>query len=147
MPIRDADAMRRSLDNDYGVTAGPNAASSHLLALYVGDPMIPAAEGGGTEVDAVDNPGYDRAPVPRASWLPATAEGRKDLVAPIVLPDTAGEWDDAPDHWALLDADDPDVMWDCGPLGEPLEVEGAGSGPAVSVSIFYDDAVSSDDDD
>jgi hypothetical protein len=141
MPIRDVAAMNASLDNDYGTTRGPNAAASHELALFNGDPMIDVADGGGTELTALDNPGYARVTVSPADWLPA-ANGRKDLTSPKQLPATTGEWLESPTHWALIAAG---VMWDCAPLNEPLEVTGPGAGPLVSVTVFYDDAVVDDD--
>lgn len=145
MPIRDIAAMNRSLDNDYGTTAGPNAAASHLLALFVGDPMLPALEGGGVEADSVNHPGYGRVAILPADWLPAE-NGRKALAEPAQLPATTGEWDPEPDYWALFDVDGV-TMWDCGPLTDPLEVTGAGDGPLVAVAVYYDDAVTEPEDD
>jgi hypothetical protein len=132
--------MSRSLDNDYGTTRGPNAPSSHKLALFVGDPMVPLTDGGGVECDSVNHPGYGRVTVSPGDWL-AAVDGRKDLAAPKQLPATTGEWDPEPTHWGLFDGDDNTTLWDCGPLTEPLQVTGAGSGPLVSVRVYYDDAV------
>lgn len=143
MPIRDTAAMNASLDNDYGDDRGPNAAAYHLLALFAGDPMLDVVDGGGEELTSVDNPGYARVTIDPSDWLPA-ANGRKDLTGPAEFPATTGEWAESPSHWALF-APDGTTCWDCGPLTEPLDVTGAGSGPLVSVSVFYDDAVSVDE--
>lgn len=144
MPIRDVAAMNKSLDNDYGTTRGPNAPSSHKLALFDGDPMIAEIDGGGVEITNVNNPGYARVTVNPADWL-AAANGMKSLAAPKQLPATTGQWLDSPSHWALLDGSDNVTMWDCGPLSEPLEVTGAGSGPLVTFSVFYDDAITEEE--
>lgn len=141
MPIRDIAAMNRSLNNDYGTSRGPNAADSHQLALFVGDPMIPADDDGGVECAPGTHPGYARVTVNPGDWLPA-ADGRKMLTGPKQLPATTGEWDPEPDYWALFDGAVPGLMWDCGPLTAPLQVTGPGDGPLVSVAVFYDDAVS-----
>lgn len=145
MPIRDIVAMNRSLDNDYGTTRGPNAPAGHLLALFVSDPMLSVENGGNIECSAASHPGYARVSVAPENWLPA-ANGRKDLAAPKQFPATTGEWDPEPEYWALYDSAGA-VMWDCGPLSDPLQVTGAGSGPLVSVSVFYDDALAEPDED
>lgn len=137
MPIRDIAAMNRSLDNDYGPTRGPNAAASHLLALFDGDPMVDVAEGGGEEVSGN---GYARVSIAPADWSPA-ANGYKPMASPKVFPDTTAEWPNGASYWALIDGGDGVTMWDCGPLAEPLEITGPGPGPVVSISVFYDDAV------
>lgn len=132
MPIRDTAARTRSLDNDYGPTAGPQAPSSHLLALYVGDPMTTGVE--------VTGPGYERVEVPPAAWLPA-ADGMKLTDGPVFFPAPTGEWEDAVTHFLLLDGDDPTVGWDSAPLAEPLVVTGPGTPIEVVVAVFYDDSV------
>lgn len=140
MPIRDTAAMNHSLDDDYGTTRGPNAADSHLLTLWDGTPMIPVIDGGGSEI--VGN-GYARVEIFPADWSSAV-DGMKTLVAPVQFPATTGEWPEGAEYWGLIDAADGVTMWDCGPLAEPLEVTGAGDGPIVSVSVYYDDAVRTD---
>lgn len=133
MPIRDTAAMNASLDNDYGPTRGPNAAASHDVALYSGDPMIPADQGGGVEIDGG---GYARVPLAAADWEPADAGAKS--AAPVTFPDTTAAWATAATHWALFDGA---VMWDCGPLAEELVVTGPGSGPVVEVTVFYADSL------
>lgn len=139
MPIRDTAAMNASLNNDYGATKGPNAPASHELALFDGDPMIDALDGGGVEVAALDCPGYARVTLANdAGWL-AAADGMKKRAALAQFPATTGEWLTPVTHWALIASGG--VVWDCGPLTEPLEVTGAGDGPEVAVTVFYDDSV------
>lgn len=130
MPIRDLAARNSSLDNDYGTTAGPNAPASHLLALYVGDPFLDGYETAGG--------GYARVAVPAASWGPADG-GMKTTTAPVQFPATTAAWDQPVTHWALYDAAGV-VMWDTGPLTEPLDVTGSGPGPTVTPTVFYDDS-------
>lgn len=132
MPIRDTAAMDASLDNDYGLTRGPNAASSHSLAFFRGDPMTED----GVELDAGDCPGYARITVTAAQWL-ASADGFKSTVL-LTFPSTTGAWADFPTHAAMLDGD---TMWDCVPLLEPLAVTSAGPGPRLTFTVFYDDNV------
>lgn len=132
MPIRDVAAMNASLDNDYGTTRGPNAAASHDLALFVGDPLL-----GGVEVTGG---GYARVAVAAAAWA-AAVDGMKETTNPVAFPATTAAWANAATHWALYAGT---VMWDCGPLVEPLEVTGAGSGPLVQVAVFYDDSATSE---
>ena len=130
MPIRDDAARNASLDNDYGTTTGPHAAPSHLLALFVGDPFIDGYETSGG--------GYTRVAVAPADWLPADG-GMKTTVAPIQFPATTAAWSQPVTHWALYDNTGA-VMWDTGPLTEPLDVTGSGPGPTVTPTVFYDDS-------
>lgn len=132
MPIRDLAARNASLNNDYGATRGPNAPDAHSLALFSGDPMIDAGDGGGVEISGG---GYARVTIDQSEWLPA-ADGLKTLAAPKTFPATTGEWPDTVTHWALYDGS---TMWDCGPLAEEVDVTGAGAGPVVNVTVFYDD--------
>lgn len=130
MPIRDVAAQNASLDNDYGTTRGPNAAASHDVALFIGDPMNDGVE--------VTGSGYGRVTVPATGWALAD-DGFKTLTVPVEFPPPSGAYPDSVTHWALWAGS---VMWDCGPLTEPLDVTGASpSGPHVSVTVFYNDAV------
>jgi hypothetical protein len=132
MPIRDVAAMNASLDNDYGENRGPNAADSHDMALFVGDPMTD-----GVELDALDNPGYDRPTILPADWLDADA-GTKSTNGGVQFDNATAAWLDEATHWGLFDGS---VMWDCAPLAEPLVVSAAGTGPQVTPTVFYDDSV------
>lgn len=131
MPIRDVAAMNKSLDNDYGTTRGPNAPLSHALALYVGDPVVDGVE--------VSGGGYARVTILPADWAAAT-DGEKSLTAPAEFAAPTDTWGDTITHWALVGADG--LVWDTGTLTEPLDVTSAAlRGPLVSVTVFYDDAV------
>lgn len=141
MPIRDTAAMNRSLDNDYGTTAGPNSPASWQLALFDGDPMVPAVDGGGVELDATDCPGYARVTVAQSAFL-AASDGLKSTSAPVQFPTATADWTTTATHWALFDAASPTQMWDCSILGERIDVV-AGPGPSVIPTIFYDDAIQS----
>jgi len=143
VPIRDTAAMNRSLNNDYGTTAGPNAPTSWQLALFDGDPMVPAVDGGGVELTTTTAPGYARVTLAQSAFA-AASDGRKDLTSPAQFPNATAEWTTTVTHWALFDAANPTQCWDCAPLTEPLDVTAAGTGPAVTISIFYDDAVEAD---
>lgn len=125
MPIRDIVAQNRSLDNDYGTTRGPNAPDDFEVALF---DINPAS--GGVEITG---PGYARAALDSDDWLPAD-EGVKRVT--VAFPDSTDTWSQAT-YWGLYD---PVVglWWDCAPLVLPLNVTGAGTGPTVALSVFYD---------
>lgn len=133
MPIRDVAAMNASLNNDYGVSTGPNAPASHECALFNGDPLIDEADGGGVELNSTDCPGYARVLLSQAGW-PAAVDGVKSRL--VTFPDATGEWSVGATHWALIATGE--VFWDCGEIPDPLEVTGAGDGPQVEVTVFYD---------
>lgn len=139
MPIRDVAAMNKSLDNDYGSSAGSNAPASHEVALFFGDPLVDVSDGGGVELDATDCPGYARVTVAQGVWA-AASDGEKTVT--VTFPDPTGEWATAATHWGLYGADG--NWWDCGELVEPLEVTGAGDGPQLVVTVFYDDSLGLD---
>lgn len=128
MPIRDVAAQNSSLDNDYGVSAGPNAPSEHELAIFAGDPLLD-----GAELTDADCPGYSRLTVEQGDW-PAAADGAKTLSVNLYAP--TGEWSTVGTHWALIAAGE--VVWDCGEFVDPVVVTGAGDGPLVVVTVFYD---------
>lgn len=134
MPVRSIAAQNAILDNDYGLTRGPHSPSSHALALFVGDPMTDDA----VELDPTDNPGYARVNVPASKWADAD-NGLKSTNGPVLFPVPTGPWQDEATHWALFDGDD---QWDSAPLLEPLAITSAGgSNPAVTLTVFHDDAV------
>jgi hypothetical protein len=133
MPLRDTAAMNASLDNDYGTTRGPHSPSSHSLALFAGDPMVDGVE--------LSGHGYTRPNVLATKWL-AAADGMKSTDGPVQFANATSAWPDDATHWGLFDGD---TLWDCAPLVEPLSVTAAGTGPRVTVTVFYDDAVLSGD--
>ena len=126
MPIRDIVAMNASLANDYGATHGPNAPEEHELAIFDGDPSV---EG----VEVAEQP---RATVTNDAGWADPENGQVARVVPVQMPDATAAYD--ADYWALIAGG---VMWDYGPLTEPLEVTEAGPGPLVSPVIFYDESV------
>jgi len=132
MPIRDVAAMNASLDNDYGTTHGPNAPSSHDVALFVGDPMTDGVE--------VSGAGYARVQILAAAWM-AASDGFKTPSAPVVFPDPTAAYPGTVTHVGLF-AHGTSTMWDCVPLSEPLDVTAASTdGVEVIFSVYYNDAV------
>lgn len=128
MPLLSTEAMNLSLDADY-------ATNDHELVLFVSDPAL---EDDPTDVE-VSGGGYARVTIEPADW-DAAADGRKATTAPLQLPSTTTAWLDAATYFGLWDTTA--LCWrDYGPLAEPLEVTGAGSGPLVQPEVFYDDAV------
>ena len=126
MPLLDPAAMARSLDNDYGTTRGPNAAASHQLVLFFGDP-----QSAGVELTEAG-----RATILPADWLASDVDGRKATAALVQMPDAAAAY--LATHFALYGADG--FWWDCAELSEPLDVTETGPGPQVLVELFYDDS-------
>lgn len=131
MPILDVAAQNRSLDNDYGTTAGANAPSGHELALFDADPSI-----GGVELDGTDCPGYVRVPVAPTDWA-AAAGGAKTTAALVEFPDATGAWSTQARWWGLFDGDDHTTLWDYASLTSALIVSAAGPGPAIQPTVFY----------
>ena len=133
MPLGSVTAMNKSLDNDYGTTRGPNAAASHQVALFAGDPLE-----GGVEATTGTCPGYARVALTNGAAWGASVDGIKSTVAPVQFPNATAEWTDTLTHFALYDGA---TLWDCAPLDEPIDVTASGAGPAVLLSIFYSDTV------
>lgn len=132
MPLGSVTAMNASLDNDYGTTRGPNAADSHELALFAGDPLD-----GGTEI--VGN-GYARVEILPADWA-GSADAQKSTISVAQFPDATDEWSETVTHFALIDGADSVTLWDSAPLDEPIDVTAAGPGPAVLPTVFYADTI------
>lgn len=144
MPIKDEAAMNASLNNDYGATKGPNSPSSHSLALFVGDPQLEVADGGGYEISAISCPGYARVAISNdASWAPA-ADGMKQTAESVEFPAPTDEWVEEPTYWALIAPGE--VIWDTGPLTEPMQITSASTeGILIRPVIFYSDAVTEEE--
>lgn len=131
MAIIDVEAMNASLANDYGPTRGPNAAASHLLALFDAHPWQGGVEIGGT--------GYTRAVILPAGWS-TPADGSMTATGTFGTP--TGDWDEA-SHWVLIDPAT-DVMWDADALDVPLVVTAGGTAPQVIVTVYHPDAMTGD---
>lgn len=119
--LRDQVMQERSLDLFYDTA--PNAFE---VALFNGDPDL-----GGVELSGN---GYARSSITTGDWKTAT-DGVKTS-DPITFPAPSGEWDTAR-FVGLYDAIE--GAWaDVVPLAEELDVTGAGDGPKVVISVFYD---------
>lgn len=125
MPMLDDAAANASLANDYGTGRGANAADSHELELWDGNPNA-----GGSQLPLAD--GYAPATVLPADW--STPSGRKTS-ALVSFPAPTGAWPTA--TWWVLRGDD-GLAWDYGTFSEAVNVTGAsGTGPEVTVTVFY----------
>jgi hypothetical protein len=129
----DIAAMNALLDAGYGTTAAAGIPTSHDLALFYGDPKF-----GGVEITGG---GYARVTVADSDWL-AAANGEKSTRF-MEFPATTDEWSSEATHWALFDGAD---LWDSGPLAEPLDVTGVGSGPLVRVTVRFADSIIPEED-
>lgn len=134
-------AMNSSLDNDYGATHGPNSPSTWQLALFVGNPEILEAEGGGVELNSTDDPGYARTTVSHTDF-PAAVDGIKTFT--VIFPNSTGEWEHSPTHWALIASGE--SIWDTGELDQEYDITGAGPGPVIQGNIYYGNNVTEEAD-
>lgn len=126
----DPAAMNALLDAGYGTTRAAHCPASHELALFFGDPRDL-----GTEL--ASDGGYARVTVTAADWE-AAADGEKSTVW-MQFPAPTAEWSSAATHWALIASGE--VLWDSGPLTEPLEVTGAGDGPLVRATVRFAESI------
>lgn len=128
MPLVDVGAMNASLANDYGDTRGPQAADSHTLELWYGDPRLE----GSVELSAVG--GYVAATVLPGDWEAPTGGAIRTVVN---FADSTDEWSDPATHWALRGDDG--YLWDADALTDPLIVTGPGTITPVLVVIYHAD--------
>lgn len=127
MPVLDDAAANASLANDYGPNRGPNAASSHQVELWDGDPTL------GDSAQLSGN-GYNSVQVLPADWSAPTG---RQIEVTVNFPAPTGPWVPAT-HWVLRGSDG--HGWDYGTLTQQLYVTDASStGPTVTVTVFYND--------
>jgi hypothetical protein len=131
--------QNRSLNLYYGANKGSIASPSHEVALYVGDPSIPADQGGGVELDAAG--GYVRPVIANdgTTW-PGAADGATSST-PVAFDASTGEWtvDGAPavaDYFLLIATDTGDAG-DSGRLDAPVSVGAAGAVVKPTLTVFY----------
>ena len=119
--LRDQVMQERSLDLFYDTAPNP-----FEVALFDDDPDLGGVELAGN--------GYARGACDVGDWNPAG--GGVKSTDPLSFPAATGEWVTAT-HVGLYD---PALgAWaDVVPLAEPLDVTGAGDGPLVVISVFYD---------
>lgn len=143
MPILDAAARLRSLQDDYGPTRGPNAPDSYTVELWVGDPSLagsyqmPATTT--LEDSTVVANGYAAPTVLSDNFAP----DELGIGVRVQFPDATEEWPDTATHWLLRDTVTGEG-WDYALLATPLDVTAPGPGPAVDVTVFYDDDITLD---
>lgn len=121
--------MNALLDAGYGTTRAAGCPSSHDLCLFYGDPRD-----GGTELDS--DGGYAPVTVAAVDWN-AAVDGEKSTDW-LQLPTTTGEYSSEATHWGLRNGG---VLWDSGPLTEPLNVTGAGDGPLIRATVRFADSI------
>lgn len=131
MALLDVGPRNKSLDNDYGATKGVNAAASHLLALFDGDPS-----NGGVEISGG---GYARVTVTNngTNW-PASSNGAKTGAVQTFT--FTGAITGTASWWCLIDAADGTSRWDSRPLSAEVEVLAAMT-VKVQPIIDYEDVI------
>jgi hypothetical protein len=127
----DIEAMNRSLANDYGPARGPNADSTHLLHLWVGD----------FRLDGVEVVGGSYAPVQidAGDWAAPDGGGISTGVA-LTYPVPSVGWG-VITHWRLSGLND-GLWWDGGRFSAPLDVTAPGGTLTLdvgAVTVFYAD--------
>lgn len=125
MPMLDDAAAHASLANDYGTTRGANAADSHEVELWDGNPTV----AGSAQLPLTN--GYAPATILPADWS-APAGRRTQALA--TFPAPTGAWPSAP-YWVLRGDDG--FGWDYGTFTEAVDVTGAGTGPQALVVVYY----------
>lgn len=140
MPILDPAARLRSLQHDLGPTRDPDAPSSFTVELWVGDPTfaesyeMPAT----TTLDdaSVVANGYAAPTILSDDFAPVDYT----MTQRVQWPDATAEWPDEATHWLLRDTATGQA-WDYAVLDQELFVSAAGPGPAIDVTVFYDDDI------
>lgn len=131
MGLSSVAARNRSLDNNYGPTAGPYAAASFDVLLYVGDPTT-----GGVETSG---PGYAAASQAQSNWS-AAAFSAKESIDLILWPAPTGEWTGPITHAVLRDHDTGD-LWDACRIVPPIDITGASPNqPAATLRVYHPEA-------
>lgn len=124
--------MNSHMEASYGPNRGANRPSTHEYALFFGDPRD-----GGVEITGG---GYARVTVDGDTDWEAAADGGISTVQ-LQLPATTDEYSSEATHWALFYDDGGDVLDDSGPLIEPINVTGVGSGPLVRAEPRFADSL------
>jgi hypothetical protein len=140
VPILDSTARFKSLQNDYGPTRGVNSPASFTVHLWVGDPDLPDSyempEMTELEDGGIVPNGY-AAPTILSDGFVVDDLG---ITQRAQFPDALEEWPDTATHWLLRDSVTGEG-WDYSLLSTELDVTAAGPGPAIDVTVFYDDDV------
>lgn len=125
MPLGDVTEQMRVLDSMFGVDHSSAMASSHTVHIYTGNPYD-----GGVEITG---PGYAAVSVDNdATWPAADTDATKSI--DVTFPDPTDAWDDG-GCWVLTADDTDDIAaWEF--FDAPLEVDGAGDGPVVTVTVY-----------
>jgi hypothetical protein len=125
VPLGDVTEKNAVLDSMFGVSASSAMAASHEVALFAGVPPD-----GGVEITG---PGYARVTIPNDATWPAAADAMKTVIA--TFPAPTGAWDEAT-CWVLFNGT-AITAWE--QFTAPLDISGAGAGPAVSVTVYIPD--------
>lgn len=121
----DVAAERAALDAIYGSTSG-----DLTVELWVGH-----EDAGGVEVSGG---GYSAGTLASDGWDAADSEGVKSASSAVDCGTPTEEWSGTVTHYRLVDSDG--VSWGCFPLGDPLDVGGAGSAVLVLPRVFFGDS-------
>lgn len=125
MPLGDVAEKNAALDSLFGASHSSAMASSHAAALYTDNPYD-----GGVEITG---PGYARVTVSNNSGWPAAADAKKTRT--VTFPAPTAAWTVA-SCWVLFNST-AITAWER--LDGTLDINGAGSGPAVDVTVYIPD--------
>lgn len=132
MPVVSATTQTQILAGWLGPGRAVGTEDSYDVELWTGDARdvgSAVVTCGGVDVPAVEWDSDDWA-------LSGTQIQSTGLVQ---FEDAADEYDDTATHYVLRDRTTLEVAW-CAPLAEPLDVTGAGTGPAIRPIVFFADA-------
>lgn len=135
VPYGEIPEMQAALDAQFGANHASTVADTHTLHLYDGNPYddgaeIPDTTGGGSN-------GYAAVDVDNDSgWPDADATATKTRT--VAFPDPTAAWEDAR-CWVLKNSVTGDITaWEF--LDDVLEVDAAGDGPEVDVTVYIPNA-------
>lgn len=131
MPVVSTTTQNQILDAWLGTGRAAGTPDSYDLELWAGDPR----DDGSLEVSGG---GYAAQTVDADDWGPADG-GQTSTTAFVQFPDATAEYSDTATHYVLRDTTTDEVAF-CAPLGEPLDVTGAGDGPGIRPTVFFADA-------
>lgn len=125
MPLGDVTEKNLVLDSLFGAGKAAGMPTSHSLALFSGNPYDDGVE--------ITGPGYAQVTVNNDSGWPAAADAMKSR--DVTFPDPTDAWDDA-NAWVMFHGT-AITAWEW--LDDTLEIDGAGDGPVVSVTVYIPD--------
>lgn len=128
MPFADTAAQNAALDALWGADHGPTMPAMFEVGLLDGDPGE-----GGTELATVG--GYARVDCTNDGTMWPPAEGGVKTSTVVAFPSTTDAWPDDAEFWGIYVNG---ALFDYGRLSDPVAVDGAGPGPQLTLTRYFD---------